>query len=617
MDTILEDVFDPRDLLYRPLITPLPPTCEPFDWPEPAHQEGRECVGYALSNIIEIVLREARSRSRWSFPNGGYGVHHDAKPSALMLYKLARRYDDKFGTEGTSYGTSLRAALKGWYHHGVAIGEEWQGERLVNLGFLLDNPDFRSECQKRPLGAYYRVNPFRVDDVQSAICETRGIVVTLTVPDRWVPPGDPPHPPLADADWEETGSLHAVVLIGYNEKGFLALNSYGPQWGERGTGTIPYDAWLRNAVDAWVARVGVPGTLLPDDRTRGGRSTLDGPAAARAPDQRPLKHHVISLGFDGDFSAHGRYVSTESSVNEILLEAARTDNCTHSIVVWFHDSLIGDDDQRWIAIDQIDWWKANGIYPIYFSWRSLFFSRLFEDLGRTLQWEMPITGVQRDMRRQVDRLCELRAERYLAPLWKELLAIASGESAKGIIDRVAKALDGCGKPIHLVGAGVGSHLLLSRLAKVAKSIALLSPTCTVEQLCGFTDEQRKRTTVYLLREETEEKAGCFAAGFEIHSHSFLTLVARSLQQPKDAFYPKDGDALRPEENIVGLARRTRCWANDPCGGTHRIWAPSVECGAKTPRDFSSDPDTLDSLASRILKDRESKPLRYLDWRFGS
>lgn len=605
MDTILEDVFDARDLLYRPLITPLPPCCEPLQWPMPEHQIGQSCVGYALSNMIEIVLREARTQRRWS-SSRAYGSYYDAKPSALMLYNLARRYDERVGIYGTSNGTSLRAGLKGWYHHGVALNDRWREH-------LIDDDDFRLYCQERPLGAYYRVNPFRVDDVQSAICETSAVVATMTVPGTWVPVGYVQPQMLSDEDWKIATNLHALVLIGYDRKGFLALNSYGPEWGVRGTSRIPYGAWLRNAVDTWVARVGVPGTLLPDDRTRGGRSTLDGPSVERAPDHRLLKDHVVSLGLDGGFSQHGRYVSSADSMDAILANAT-SDSETHQILVWFHDSLISDDDQRWIAEEQITWWKANGIYPIYISWRSLFFSQLFEDLGRTIQLQVPITGVHSDMRRQVDRLCEIRAERHLRSLWKELIGLASGK--KEVLRQLGSHQ--YQKPTHLVAAGNGCHLLIpfTRYIKNPKTIAYLYPTCTVSQFCTV-KEYTKATTVYLLRESYEAKAGCDAAGFKIHSHSFLTLVARSLQEPELKIAIEEQKIeLRPEADIVGLARRTRDWDRNPCGGTRRILAPSLECRAETLREFTSDPDTLDSLAARILENTNKSVLtQYLAWRF--
>jgi hypothetical protein len=50
--------------------------------------------------------------------------------------------------------------------------------------------------------------------------------------------------PLPEGRGEPT-SAHAVLLVGYDDakKGFRFRNSWGPEWGTRGYGTIPYD-WI-------------------------------------------------------------------------------------------------------------------------------------------------------------------------------------------------------------------------------------------------------------------------------------------------------------------------------------------------------------------------------------
>lgn len=40
--------------------------------------------------------------------------------------------------------------------------------------------------------------------------------------------------------WRE---IHAVTVIGYNEKGFIILNSWGSDWGDNGCTIFPYSHW--------------------------------------------------------------------------------------------------------------------------------------------------------------------------------------------------------------------------------------------------------------------------------------------------------------------------------------------------------------------------------------
>jgi C1A family cysteine protease len=47
---------------------------------------------------------------------------------------------------------------------------------------------------------------------------------------------------LADVGEQPIGG-HAVVVIGYNEAGFILVNSWGPEWNDNGTIMFSYDDW--------------------------------------------------------------------------------------------------------------------------------------------------------------------------------------------------------------------------------------------------------------------------------------------------------------------------------------------------------------------------------------
>jgi hypothetical protein len=55
--------------------------------------------------------------------------------------------------------------------------------------------------------------------------------------------------------WEKRDNepiYHAVAVIGYNKKGFVFKNSWGPGWGHEGYGCFPYNRWDVHA-ECWVA----------------------------------------------------------------------------------------------------------------------------------------------------------------------------------------------------------------------------------------------------------------------------------------------------------------------------------------------------------------------------
>jgi hypothetical protein len=108
--------------------------------------------------------------------------------SPYMLYALARRYDEFPGD--ADVGSSLRAAFKGWYYHGVCSDDRWRPETKAEE-VDLDDEVFIAECRRTPLGAYYRVNARRVDDMQSAITELNAIAVSAAIHEGWLAPGGP------------------------------------------------------------------------------------------------------------------------------------------------------------------------------------------------------------------------------------------------------------------------------------------------------------------------------------------------------------------------------------------------------------------------------------------
>src|SRR5690606_17488285 len=96
---------------------------------------------------------------------------------------LARRYDEFEGEDDA--GSSLRGVFKAWFHHGVCPDKLWRG---LNSQVDLEDAAFIAACRDHPLGAYYRVNPYRLDDMQSAISELNAIAVSAVIHDGWLKP---------------------------------------------------------------------------------------------------------------------------------------------------------------------------------------------------------------------------------------------------------------------------------------------------------------------------------------------------------------------------------------------------------------------------------------------
>jgi hypothetical protein len=234
-------------------------------------QVGESCTGQAVAALINTVLAEPPPEQ---LPEHGPPRHPTTNVSPYMLYAMARKYDEFPGQ--ADVGSSLRGAFKGWYHHGVCSVDRWP---YTVKRRNLDDPAFIRACMKTPLGAYYRVNVSRIDDMQSAISELNAIAVSAVVHEGWTAPeplqrGSETMFVIRRAVNARALGGHAFALVGYNEVGFLVQNSWGKRWGQQGIAHWAYKegspsddlAWLNRIMD-WQADTNDPDQFMENLKT--------------------------------------------------------------------------------------------------------------------------------------------------------------------------------------------------------------------------------------------------------------------------------------------------------------------------------------------------------------
>ena len=371
----MPDPFDERDYRYRPKLVPLPPFVGP-----PSRrsryvltQEGQSCTGHALATMINTVLASTAVPRR-----------KPIRVSPYMLYALARRYDEFPGESDT--GSSLRGALKGWFFHGVCREDRWKFRERPDP----NEPAFTRHCREVPLGAFYRVNCYRLDDMQSAVTELHAIVVSAQIHEGWEEPqpskkGEERLYVIRRMASSRPIGGHAFAVVGYNEIGFVVQNSWGTEWGDGGFAILTYEDWLDSAYDAWVVRPGVPHTPFVTGRRRDEQATDSVLALGVGPDRRRLDRHVVNLGNDGRLSSTGKFTSTVNQLDRIITRmsewheawvktpehaAENGSKRRRHIVLYAHGGLVSESSGLEIAQKHLNWWLNNRIYPIYFAWQS-------------------------------------------------------------------------------------------------------------------------------------------------------------------------------------------------------------------------------------------------------
>lgn len=545
------DPFDERDLEYRPRLEPLLPTLDQRSGQIVLFQKGNSCTGHAVATAINTVLARSvsdaggaalnsaidpapakRVSSNGASSNGVPRVRRASpattfpRVSPYMLYRLARRYDEFEGEEDA--GSSLRGAFKGWFNHGVALQDEWP-DLEMEVEPDLDDFAFQQRCRERPLGAFYRVNPYRLDDMQSALNELQVIVVSAIIHDGWIKPvvmqqGREKMHVLARRVNSQSLGGHAFALVGYNEVGFLVQNSWGAKWGKGGFATLPYEDWLDLAYDAWVARPGVPKTPFSSGRNRAAIATSGTLATAPGPDLQRLAVHVVNLGNNGQLSANGKFVSTPGQIDRLFQHMSiwhdwwvkDQPGSKRHVVLYAHGGLVSEADGLANAQKHLNWWLNNRVYPLSFAWQSGPAETIIDQLADLTRGRLPFGGVGFDLVEQVDRLVEKIVRSSLRWMWDEMKENARAASQKITgtspiqwppnaatepamrampgasltVTRLAKYIQqhGAGNvAVHLVGHSAGSIFhagLLQRLkeARIAvDSMTLLAPAVRVDE----------------------------------------------------------------------------------------------------------------------------------------
>lgn len=590
------DRVDLRDRSYRPPLISLP---DQDPNPELAlellprylademildqRKEGA-CTGFGLAAVINFLFWKRANLN----PDGTMAGESGPTPrvSPGMLYHLARMYDE---WDGEDYeGSSCRGAMKGWHRHGVCEDTLWSRPRKRRL--RTPDPRWVQDAATRPLGAYYRIDKDSVGDMQAAIHEVGAIFVSAAVHRGWTRPKKRDEfLPRISMDRRNEGG-HAFALVGYNSEGFIVQNSWGPTWGAGGFAVLGYEDWIKNGMDAWVAVMGSP-VVIDDHRAARSEYSIQDTAAGRANwwwrgdsnedpfsyrnpqiqpwDRQEAYHHSVVLGNDG--RAINRILDSPDAdaavdrVTRVLPDEWLQDKAKSKkkIVLYAHGGLNDEDDSVNRVRILAPYFRENGVYPIFFTWKTGFLESItgilqdsvsrtflgpraegiFSDAGEWLKNAAEAT--MNRLQDAKDRSVEVAAENLLVKaVWSQMKQNAAASETAGAggrrtahnIARLAK--DHPGLEIHMIGHSAGSILLghvLSRFVRLrtkVASVTLLAPACTIpfalrhyKTAIDKAVLKKSQLTVEILSDERER-----ADSVGPYGKSLLYLVSRALEE---------------------------------------------------------------------------------------
>ena len=592
------DALDLRDWLYRPRIGQAPPgTLLPLRL-RPVSSQGRSsaCTGFALASVIEYLLDRADR------PVEAISGH--------MLYDMARRYDEWAENDQQDQGSSLRGALRGWYYHGASAQALWDGASMP--GASLDEGDWWLDAVKRPLGAYFRVQADMVPDIHSALSETGVLYASALTHAGWdalhhaeptAAPSSPDAFPVIETREGLPDAGHAFAIVGYTERGFVIHNSWGDRWGAGGFAILPYADWRQNAMDCWVAQMGVvtdehtavadAATLRVDASTQ--RVQLSSNPQLAAHEISPF---VVNVNAEGQLCSRGRFRTNADDlallIDEHLPRACERWGCTRGVdvAIVVHDGLAGEQGALDRALHWIPLLYSAGILPVFLMWETdaaRGVRKLLE--GKTGTADEPDTPLPwravtpTALLAFHDERIEGHVRRPGRALWREVKThateIATAEGA-GLLQLLAilkartrrKAFPEV--RLHLVGHSAGALVVAHAIPRIVRlglpltTVSLLAPAVAVEE---FTDvaglaleaSEARLLVAYLTDAAERSDATCAPYG-----HSLLYMVSRVLEEEPDT------PLLGLEPHLVAAVVQ-RAW------GTRvtRLVSP----GGRTPHDL--------------------------------
>jgi hypothetical protein len=594
------DRLDLRDRVYHP-----PTLSLPNQWPRdtdvkrlfPAYVEaglvldqGEEgaCTGFGLAAVVNYLLwtRSLPKGRSTKVPKKFESV------SPNMFYDLARFYDEWPGQDYE--GSSCRGAMKGWHKHGVCDQSLWSKsiypaaqpasgkvKKKTNRkpkvsGNVSYTPDAKwpANAAKRPVGVYYRIDKNSVTDMQAAIYDVGAIYVSCAVHAGWS------HVKVADSKTLTHASLprialqlkqeaeggHAFALVGFNEDGFVVQNSWGTGWGNAGFAVLAYDDWVQHGTDAWVCALGVPQSRTSRQASAGNATRTASDASLLSGD-KPIKvkpinpkaqpwstanalQHSIVAGNDGEVViSRPDQATPKISVAHVVklfedwAKAWQKQNTGKApkLVIYAHGGLNSEASAIERARILGPYFQENGIYPIFYIWKTGFLEVLRQEASDQLPTEPSQAHATGAFANARDRLLEALANGPFRFMWRQMkqnaFAAKDSDRALGLLHKCLQDVE-VRMPFethlvaHSAGSFVAGHLL--DLGRQATSLSLFAPACSLEfALDKFSGKAPLgKTSLHLLNAEAEQKDPTGWKPPLAYGKSLLWLVSRGFEEKR-------------------------------------------------------------------------------------
>ena len=613
---VVPDSIDLRDRPYIPSIMVIPAeVLSPEDrLPVLSQGETNACTGFALASVICHLQSKAKRLP----------PKYDVSP--YMLYSMARRYDEFPGAPDVDTGSSLRGAMKGWYKHGACALDLWPEFEMPRpvAEDATASDDWWLDAVRRPLGSYYRVDSRSITDMQVALNEIGVLYASAAVHSGWEEGMNVKQKAKSDL-WTipqqkalPSDGAHAFAIVGYTRQGFIVHNSYDTGWGTQGRAVLTYDDWLENAMDCWVAQLGVVTELHLEIasskslRMQAGSVRLASDSNLRSHEIGPF---IVDMANNGQLSNTGDFRTQDSDLDALVnqqIATARTQwglqpSDVIDIAIYAHGGLTSENDAADAAARWIPALFDAHIFPIFLMWETDLMSTLQDRTADLLAGQARAAGGIFDSAKtwwniRLEKLLNVPGTMIWGEMKKNADAISGTPGSGGI-----KLFDACMKSsnftdlskvrLHLIGHSAGAivhSLIIQRLCAKGwkfETVNFMAPAVRVdsfvaEVLPAIQSGAVRAYNQFSLSDDVETKDHTCEKilGYE---RSLLYLVSQSFEH--GVITPILGMETYFDTEIASL--------NLP--NVKLITSPGPQAGSLTHGGFDIDPLTMKSVVALI------------------
>lgn len=249
VDTLLLDavpsIEDIRDYRYSQKKIELKESMDLLEWDGQVDNQSfiGSCVSNAIASAYELMVNRL-------YPDKAAAL------SRLFVYYNSRLFDNTIEEDTGSY---IRDGLKAVARYGVCTEKLWPYDELK----FKEQPSPQSyvDATQRLISKYEALHTLR--DLLEVLNDDRPIVIGMSLYDGFMDMGPSTSVVRMPKEDEKAVGFHSVIIVGYDlpRQLFLAKNSFGNKWGDRGYFWIPFEYVRTQVFEKWCFEINNQSTI--------------------------------------------------------------------------------------------------------------------------------------------------------------------------------------------------------------------------------------------------------------------------------------------------------------------------------------------------------------------